>query len=49
MNEATMIAWLLQLGPIGVALIIGFLPALIARCKRRPMTPCTSTVSSVPS
>jgi hypothetical protein len=39
MNEATMIAWLLQLGPIGVALIIGFLPALIARCKRRPMTP----------
>jgi hypothetical protein len=37
MNEATMIEWLLQLRPIGVALAIGFAPALIARSKRRPM------------
>jgi hypothetical protein len=39
MNSATTIEWLLQLRPIGVALVIGFVPALIARCKRRPMTP----------
>ncbi len=39
MNEATIIEWLLQLRPIGVALVIGFVPALIARWKRRPMTP----------
>src|SRR5262252_7916444 len=38
MNEA-MIERLLQLQPIGVALVIGFVPALIARWKRRPMTP----------
>jgi hypothetical protein len=37
MNAATIIEWLPQ--PIGVALVIGFVPALIARCKRRPMTP----------
>jgi hypothetical protein len=37
MNEATMMEWLLQLRPIGVALAIGFAPALIARWKRRPM------------
>ena len=37
MNAATIIEWLLQ--PIGVALVIGFVPALIARFKRRPMTP----------
>jgi hypothetical protein len=30
--------WLLQLRPIGVALVIGFVPALIARWKRRSMT-----------
>src|SRR5215472_13664373 len=39
MNEATMIERLLQFEPIGVALVIGFVPALIARWKRRPMTP----------
>jgi len=39
MNEATIIEWLLQLRPIGVALVIGFIPALIARWKRRPMIP----------
>jgi hypothetical protein len=39
MDEATIIEWLLQLRPIGVALVIGFVPALIARWKRRPMTP----------
>jgi len=38
MNEATMIEWLPQLQRIGVALVIGFVPALIARWKRRPMT-----------
>jgi hypothetical protein len=37
MNEATIIEWLLQPWPIGVALAIGFAPALIARWKRRPM------------
>jgi HIRAN domain len=35
MNEATTMEWLLQLWPIGVALAIGFAPALIARWKRR--------------
>jgi len=39
MNEATIIEWLLRLRPIGVALVIGCVPALIARWKRRPMTP----------
>jgi hypothetical protein len=39
MNTATIIEWLPQLRPIGVALVIGFVPALIARCKRRAMTP----------
>jgi HIRAN domain len=39
MNSATTTEWLLQLRPIGVALVAGFVPALIARCKRRPMTP----------
>jgi HIRAN domain len=39
MNEATMMGWLLQLRPIGVVLIVGFAPALIARWKRRPMVP----------
>ena len=39
MNEATMFEWVLQLQPIGVALVLGFVPALIARWKRRRMTP----------
>jgi len=39
MTEATIIEWLLQLRPIGVALVIAFVPALIARWKRRPMIP----------
>ncbi len=39
MNEATIIAWLLEFRPIGVALVIGLVPALIARLKRRSMMP----------
>ena len=39
MNEATMFEWLRQLQPIGVALVLGFAPALIARWKRRRMIP----------
>src|SRR5258706_12414936 len=39
MNEATIFEWLLQLQPIGVALVLGFAPALIARWKRRRVTP----------
>jgi hypothetical protein len=39
MNAATIFEWRLQLRPIGVAFVIGFVPALIARWKRRPMTP----------
>src|SRR5258708_35836865 len=39
MNEATMFEWLLQLRSIGVALVLGFGPALIARWKRRRVTP----------
>jgi HIRAN domain len=39
MNEATIVEWLPQLQRIGVALVIGFVPALIARWKRRAMTP----------
>ena len=39
MNEATMFELLLQLQPIGVALILGLAPALIARWKRRRTTP----------
>jgi hypothetical protein len=38
MSEPTILEWLQQLHPIGVALVIGFVPALIARWKRRPMT-----------
>jgi predicted membrane-bound mannosyltransferase len=38
MTEPTILEWLQQLRPIGVALVIGFVPALIARRKRRPMT-----------
>ena len=38
MSEPTIPEWLQQLRPIGVALVIGFVPALIARWKRRPMT-----------
>src|SRR5262245_26844768 len=37
MSEPTILEWLQQLRPIGVALVIGFVPALIARWKRRPM------------
>jgi len=39
MNEATMFEWLLQLRPIGVAIVLGLAPAMIARWKRRRMTP----------
>ena len=39
MNKATFIEWLPELQRIGVALFIGFIPALIARWKRRAMTP----------
>jgi HIRAN domain len=39
MNGATIIERLLQLRPIGVALVLGFVPALIARRKGRPMMP----------
>src|SRR5258708_32480051 len=39
MNQTTILEWLPQLQRIGVALVIGFVPALIARWKRRPMTP----------
>ncbi len=39
MSAATIIEWLAQLRPIGVELVIGFVPALIARSKRRPMAP----------
>jgi HIRAN domain-containing protein len=39
MNEATIIEWLLRVRPIGVALVIGFVPALIARWKQRPIAP----------
>jgi len=38
MNEGTITEWVPQLQRIGVALVIGFVPALIARWKRRPMT-----------
>ncbi len=38
MSEPTILERLQQLRPIGVALVIGFVPALIARWKRRPMT-----------
>jgi hypothetical protein len=37
MNQAAILEWLQQLHPIGVALVIGFVPALIARWKRRPL------------
>ena len=39
MNQTAILEWLPQLRRIGVALIIGFVPALIARWKRRPMIP----------
>ncbi len=39
MNQTAIIEWLPQLQQIGVALVIGFVPALIARWKRRPMAP----------
>jgi hypothetical protein len=39
MKQATIIEWLLELRPVGVALVIGFVPALVGRWKRRPMTP----------
>ena len=39
MNEASMLDWLLQLRPIGQAVVLGFVPALIARWKRRRMMP----------
>src|SRR5258708_26746537 len=39
MNQTAILEWLPQLQRIGVALVIGFVPALIARFKRRPMTP----------
>jgi hypothetical protein len=38
MNQAAIPEWLPQLQRIGVALVIGFVPALIASWKRRPMT-----------
>src|SRR5262245_4408534 len=38
MSEATMSEWLLKLQPIGVALVLGLAPALIARWKRRQVT-----------
>jgi hypothetical protein len=37
MNGATIVERLLALQPIGVALVLGFVPALIARRKGRPM------------
>jgi hypothetical protein len=37
--NATIIEWLPELRPTAVALVVGLLPALIARAKRRPMTP----------
>jgi hypothetical protein len=39
MNEATFVERLLQLRPIGVALVLGLVPALIAGRKQRPMMP----------
>jgi hypothetical protein len=38
MNREIIIPWLLQLSPIWMALVVGFVPALIAGFKRRPMT-----------
>src|SRR5262252_6948260 len=34
-----MFEWVLQLRPIGVAIVLGLAPAMIARWKRRRMTP----------
>jgi hypothetical protein len=39
MNETAILEWLPQLQRIAVALVIGFVPALIARWKRRAMMP----------
>jgi hypothetical protein len=39
MNQTAILEWLPQLQRIGVALVIGFVPALIARWKRRAMMP----------
>src|SRR5262249_27720200 len=38
LNQTTFLEWLPQLQRIEVALVIGFVPALIARWKRRPVT-----------
>src|SRR5215471_4179653 len=37
MNEATIVEWLPRYQSIAVALVVGIVPALIARWKRRPM------------
>jgi hypothetical protein len=39
MNETEIVAWLPQLRRIGVALVMGFVPALIACWKQRPTIP----------
>src|SRR5712691_8993608 len=39
MNQTAILEWLPQLQQVGAALVVGFVPALIARWKRRPMTP----------
>jgi hypothetical protein len=39
MNQTAILEWLPQFHRIGVALVLGFVPALIARRKRRPVTP----------
>jgi hypothetical protein len=39
MNQTAILEWLPQLQRIGVALVIGFVPALIAPWKRRAMMP----------
>jgi hypothetical protein len=39
MNETAIVEWWPQLQRIGVALVVGFVPALIAHWKRRTMTP----------
>ena len=39
MNQAVILMWLPQLHHIGVALVLGVAPAVMARWKRRPMTP----------
>jgi hypothetical protein len=39
MNQPVLLEWLPQLQRIGVALVMGFVPALIAHRKQRPMAP----------